>query len=1246
MTKKRLKRVLALVLAFVLTVGAVIPTAAYANATGPGADVSDSNGTGEAEAEQEPVLYNETDRPDLEPAEIVTAEDIIVAAGYGFDVEKSFDGISYDDKAVTVSYYAGKGFFDGDKPGDYETFYKAESMSGKTPYLICRTISVREPETAVEESRESGEDQDGSGGEEEPAPGEEERQVSPSDGEKEETSQKEAGGEVLLSEGELETFGTGDTMMIQMASAPVLRAAAQSSDSMKVSCSGYAKYCGHSMGIKYISESGKYHNHLVYCLNLNKNTTNGNVGASGSKSSIKPEITFCMVNGARTLNGKCHNSKYSAGSASADYFITGASIHVLNGEVKLSYYNNGSSVYKKIAALVADAKNYDEDEYDAATGVTKSITYKISPKKTEWQDMGDGLFRSKEKFVRTKTGSITNVSYKITGQPSGLTVGELKTDASDIEDDSDLKKYDICVAQTDADKPSSNFYLYCNGEAMEKILAADSTIKLTATAKSKEKGGRKWTPTVVSQQKITFLEEFEPGTVTASVKVTSKFKEGRFELHKTNVYDGRPVSGATYYLYEDAECTDLLCKLDRTDNNGLSHTGKETLTQNTYYLKEVKEAQGYQRDETVYPVGLEYFTFYDSSGKVTQQGKRMEVVEIPDTVGVMVKKTDAESGNFVKGAGFAVFTDAGCTQRVSIGGDGKAEVPVFYYDEDLDAAASEKFVKMQDKYYVKEVVIPDGYRDDGKVWEVIPDYGEISDFSAENTPIRCDVAAKKEDKETGAEPQGDAKLSGATYGLYAAETIVYPDGRGTVTYAGNDNITSSQGTDFMSTGVPAEKDALLATVKTGEQAEFDFGNLYFGNYYVREIEASEGYLLDETIYPVNFREAQDIHHDISLNTKVVETVKKQAFEIIKVSTDGSSTETDYVKGAEFTVKLQSDIDKNGWENAKTHDVLVTDEKGYALSKELPYGKYLVRETKVPKDLYKTKDFTVTVTEDSRVPQQWRVFNDGPFKAYIRIVKKDAENGNTVLIPGVTFKIKNTDTDEYVVQKIGDKKVSEFTTDETGTITTPLQLKYGNYAVEEITAPEGYVITEESYPLEVTTDGMLKVSEDIDGDPVIEVEIENKPVKGSISIHKSGEVLASAAYDTIVDRILSEITDENRSVDFAYEEQPLAGAVFNIIAAEDIYTPDHQTDEAGNRTLEVIGGVPAGKGAVVATLTTDEKGEAALDNLPLGKYQVAEVQPPKGFAICEEPIEVSLSYEDEHTEVVYGEAGFVRFARHV
>ncbi len=714
MRKKKLKRMAALALVFVLMAGAAFPAATYANvagtdmgalendAAGSRTGVADGSGNGFVGEEQEPVLYRETDRPDLEPAEVAETEDIIVAAGYGFDVEQSFDGISYDSQAVSVSYYAGKGSYDGDKPGDYSAYYKVVPVSGKAPYLICRTVSVREPETAVveerkiEERQRAKEEEEGSSGKNEPAPGEDE----PVPG----------GGleDVSLSDGEIETFGAGDTMMVKVASAPVLRAAGPA-DSMNVSCSGYAKYCSHSMGIKYVSESGAYNNHLVYCLELGKNTTAGAVGASGSGSNIKPEITYCLVNGARMLNETCYNGKYSEGSASADYFITGAAIHVLNGEVGLGYYDNGSSVYYKIAALVSDAENYDANQYDEASGITKSITYAISPKRTEWQDMGDGLYRSKEKFVRTKTGTITNVSYKITGQPDGLTVGELKTDASEIEDDSDLKKYDICVAQTDADKSSSNFYLYCNQEAIDKIVAADSTVKLTATAKSKEMGGRKWTPTVVSQQKITFLEEFEPATVTASVKVVSKFKEGRFELHKTNAYNGRPVPGAAYYLYEDAECTDLLCKLGRTNTDGQALSGKETLTQSIYYLKEVRAAQGYLKDKTVYPVGLEYFTLYDSDGKVTQKGKTMPVVEYPDTVGVIVSKTDSESKNIVKGAGFAVFTDAGCKKRVSVNGDGVVEVPVFYYDEDLGMAASEKFVRTQDKYYVKEVVVPDGY---------------------------------------------------------------------------------------------------------------------------------------------------------------------------------------------------------------------------------------------------------------------------------------------------------------------------------------------------------------------------------------------------------------------------------------------------------------------------------------------------------------------------------------------------------
>lgn len=572
-------------------------------------------------------------------------------------------------------------------------------------------------------------------------------------------------------------------------------------------------------------------------------------------------------------------------------------------------------------------------------------------------------------------------------------------------------------------------------------------------------------------------------------------------------------------------------------------------------------------------------------------------------------------------------------------GDTGAEVPVFYYDEDLDGAASEKFVKQQDVYYVKEVVVPDGYRDDGKVWEVKPDYGSFDTVEMTNTPIRCDVSVDKKDKET-SDPQGDARLSGATYGLYALETVNYPDGRGIVSYAGNDNITSTVGTDFYSTGTPANAGTLLATVKTDEAGNFNFGNLYYGKYYIQEIEPSEGYLLDETKYEVDYSKEPNTHQNISVTRHVVETVKKQPFEIIKVSTDGDDTETDYVEGAEFTVKLQSEIDKVGWDAAKVYDTLVTDEKGYACSKELPYGTYLVKETKVPHNLYKTDDFTVEVTEDSRTPQRYRILNDAPFKAYIRMVKKDAESGSTICLSGVTFKIRNTDTDEYVEQKVGKDKVSEFTTDDSGTITTPLKLKYGNYQVEEITAPDGYLISEEEFPFVVEKDGAVKVEEDSDGDPVIEVVIEDTPVKGSISITKAGEVLTGTEYDTIVDRIMSAIDQEDRSLDFIYEEQNLAGAVFQLIAAEDIYTPDHQKDENGKRTLEIINGVPASAGAVVATLTTDENGEASMEDLPLGKYQIVEIEAPKGFVLCEEPFPVELTYKDDHTDVVYGNADFV------
>ncbi|MCM1159318.1 MAG: prealbumin-like fold domain-containing protein [Clostridium sp.] len=820
----KLKQILAMLMALVLTVTAVVPSGfAFA--------ASDTN----VDESQELKVYDKDERTDLDATEVVVAEDLNVLIDSDFDVTDTHDGITYNASKVIVTYDQDRSNFDIHNVGTFNTYYKVEPVSGKTAYLIVRKVTVKEPEVTTDSDASDNNGDDSASSDDEDGPSDmvgekaDFKNYPLSEGEIESISSNEATitirldeeGNVDWDENSVEESNDTDTQVEDtgddseatpeieesteassdetadagvfdkikdfFASAvdslfPAMTAyAAEKGDTMKVSYSGYAKYCGHSIGIKYISESGDYYHHLVYCMDLNKGTTSGTTTATTGGSKIKPAVTYCLVNGARTLGGTCHTSKYSAGSAAADYFITSAAIHICNGEISLSYYNNGSSVYNKIKALVEDAKAAaNTDAYDAGTGYTKSISYDISPKKSDWEQVEDGLYRTKDKFVRTKSGTITDVKYSITGAPSGLTTGEVKTDANKINDENDLKKYDICIAQTDASSASSNFYLYCNSDAMEKIQKNNSVIKLKAKAYSKEYGGRKWSPTVVSQQKITFLEQFTPSLDSATVKVTANFKEGSFSLQKNDVFTHAPVPGATYYLYEDKDCQDLLCKMPKTGADGLTISGKQILTEEKYYLKEVLEPNGYQPDEKVYELGLEYFTLYDASGNITQQGKTMSVDETPEPVGVIVRKKDAFSKNEIKNAGFAVFNDRACTVRTKVA-VGESDVPIFHYSEDLGFAASEKFIKTQEVYYVKEVEVPAGYKDEGKIWEVRPNYGEFATISVPNTPIRCDVQADKKDKET-ADPQADAKLEGATYGLYAAEDIVYPDGTGVVTY--------------------------------------------------------------------------------------------------------------------------------------------------------------------------------------------------------------------------------------------------------------------------------------------------------------------------------------------------------------------------------------------------------------------------------------------------------------------------------
>lgn len=297
------------------------------------------------------------------------------------------------------------------------------------------------------------------------------------------------------------------------------------------------------------------------------------------------------------------------------------------------------------------------------------------------------------------------------------------------------------------------------------------------------------------------------------------------------------------------------------------------------------------------------------------------------------------------------------------------------------------------------------------------------------------------------------------------------------------------------------------------------------------------------------------------------------------------------------------------EDGKTE--IFTDEKGYACTIPLPYGTYVVRETTTPHNFKPVADFTVIISENKSEPQVWRVLLDGEFSAKLKIIKQDDETKKPVLVANTEFKIYNLDEGKYVEQTTTYPSTvthKSYFTDENGYLILPSALKCGNYRIEEVTAPDGY--TQNTNFVEIKVDSNTAYQMDsTTGDAIITVVYENHPAKGKLIIHKSGETLKSFKKD------------------FIYEETSLSGAEFAVYAAEDIYTPDHQVDEAGNRTVIYP------KDTLIQKVTTDEKGEAILNDLPLGTYRVVETKAPTGFVINSDSQELTFLYKDQNTPVV-------------
>lgn len=671
------------------------------------------------------------------------------------------------------------------------------------------------------------------------------------------------------------------------------------------------------------------------------------------------------------------------------------------------------------------------------------------------------------------------------------------------------------------------------------------------------------------QNQLYALNYNDPVTMSLSLKINAF---GKLELAKKD-NKGNYIPNTSFKLSYNSDMSNEIGTY-KTGSNGKVTVDK--LRKGTIYIQEVAVPDHLVLDTTIRnkEIKVNETTSYEATNN-WKQGY------------IKVVKKDVESGKVVKQAGVVFDIYNSNNQKVTsitTNENGVATSTLLDYGT----------------YYVKENKAPNKYTIKVEVSENVGvvENGKTYEISILNTRVKGTVTISKEDTETGKKAQGEATLKGAVYGVYARNTI-YDPADNSVIYNAN---------------------AKIGELVTDENANATMSNLYLGEYYIKELQASEGYTLDTATYNFDLTyESQNVSV-VTKSITVKERVKSQAFRIIKVSSD-TNGEAELLEGVEFTIKSQKDIDKYGsWEKApiaknykgEESAILVTDSKGYAISERLPYGTYVVRETKVPDNKYKVPDFKVVIKEDSDEPQTWRVFNDTSFKSVVAIVKQDAETQKTIKISGAKFKIKNIETGEYFGYWSWNplpQYVNSWETDETGTVMTGEQLPAGKYQLEEIKSPKGYLISSTPIQFEVTSNIAYETLPD-GSTPVITVKQKDTAVKGKINIEKQGEVLV-----------------DYKDGKFVYEQKEIANAKYEIFAREDILDPSND------------GKVIYKSGTVVDTITTNADGKAISKSLPLGEYSVREVKAPEGFVLSDKVENVSLTYKDQNTAIVYDNASF-------
>ena len=451
------------------------------------------------------------------------------------------------------------------------------------------------------------------------------------------------------------------------------------------------------------------------------------------------------------------------------------------------------------------------------------------------------------------------------------------------------------------------------------------------------------------------------------------------------------------------------------------------------------------------------------------------------------------------------------------------------------------------------------------------EWEKVTSRSFTNILKKFNVTVTKSDAETGTE-QGDASLAGAVYGIYKGEELI-------------DTYTTDENGQFTTDYYICDDD-----------------------WTIREISPSEGYLLDTTIHHIGAEpELYTVERNSTAND-VTEQIIKGNIAIIKHTDDGETQIETPETGATFEVYLK---DAGSYDAAKEteRDILTCDENGFAQTKDLPYGVYVVEQTSGWEGRELMKPFEVFISKDGQTYRY--LINNANFESYIKIVKKDAETGATIPYAGAGFQIYDPNG-ELVTMTFTYPEVTTidtFYTTADGYLITPQTLEYGTgYSIVEVQAPYGYVLNSEPVYFDVTQDGSAEES----GITVIEVVRSNMAQKGTITVSKSGEVFTS-------------VSENNGMYQPVFAVQGLEGAVYEITAAEDIYTLD--------------GTLRASKGEVVDTITTGTDGIAKSKELYLGKYEVKEITAPYGMVLNDEIHAVELVYAGQNIAVTETETSF-------